>query len=166
MEISGEQFLYDREATWLISSHTTDIQNGEPVTSAAMRQPLGAGPLSCAAFLPYPEHIVECAFEKNDDKLRVPRQIANVLNIPINLAISYFDEFLAPGWQDVGVTPCEIRELCVRQGRSFFYLSGRRMMESYEPPTKTRLKSIALTSWEGHAYLFSNSSTVGERSTL
>ena len=44
MEISGETFTYDRDVPWLISSLTTDIQDGEAVTSALMRQPLGAGP--------------------------------------------------------------------------------------------------------------------------
>ena len=60
MESSGETFTYDRDVPWLISSLTTDIQDGEAVTSAFMRQPLGAGPLSCAAFLPFPDELVDC----------------------------------------------------------------------------------------------------------
>ena len=69
MEISGEVFTYDRTGDWLISRMTTEIQDGEAVTSAVLRQPLGAAPLSCAAFLPFPDCIVESAFESHDDKL-------------------------------------------------------------------------------------------------
>ena len=94
MEISGETFTYDREGEWLISEMTTTIQDGEAVTSASLRQPLGASPVSCAAFLPFPELIVECAFDSHDDKLCVPRQIAAVLGKSLAETISWFDEFL------------------------------------------------------------------------
>ena len=68
-----------------------------------------------------------------------------------------FDEFLDPDWKERGVTPLEIKALCERQGRAYYFLSGRRMLDTYEPATRTsRLKSIALTSWEGHAYLYSS----------
>ena len=36
-----------------------------------------------------------------------PPQSANVLGITLDEAIAYFDEFLAPGWQEIGVTPLE-----------------------------------------------------------
>ena len=75
-------------------------------------------------------------------------------------AISYFDEFLKPGWQACGVTPLEIKELCRRQGRSLYFLYGHRMLDSYEPPVKNRLKSVAMTSWGGHAYLYSSARVV------
>ena len=105
MEVSGESFVYENSREWLISALTMEIQqDGEAVTSAVMRQPLGAGPMSCASFLPYSDHIVDCAFEKNEDKLCIPRQLANVLGISLDQSISYFDEFLAPGWHAVGVT--------------------------------------------------------------
>ena len=61
MEVSGESFVYENSREWLISALTTEIQqDGEAVTSAVMRQPLGAGPVSCASFLPYSDHIVDC----------------------------------------------------------------------------------------------------------
>ena len=59
MEVGGEFFSYDPDVPWLISTLTTEVQAGEAVTSAVMRQPLGAGPLSCAAFLPYADDIVD-----------------------------------------------------------------------------------------------------------
>ena len=120
MEIYGETFSYDRQGEWLISAMTTDIQDGEAVTSALMRQPLGAGPVSCASFLPYSDCILDCAFETHDDMLCVPRQLANVLGVSLGEAISYFNDFLAIGWQQCGVTPLELKELCRRQGRSFY----------------------------------------------
>ena len=81
----------------------------EAVTSAVMRQPLGAGPINCASFLPYPELIVQSAFETHDDKLCVPRQLAKVLGVSLSETISYFDEFLS-NWQERGVTPLEIKK--------------------------------------------------------
>ena len=105
MEVSSETFSYDREGEWLISALTTEIADGEAVTQAIMRQPLGTGPISCGSFLPFPEHIVECAFETHDDMLCIPRQLATVLSINLNEAVAYFDEFLEPGWRVVGITP-------------------------------------------------------------
>ena len=164
MEITGETFTYKNDEPWLISALTTDIQNGEAVTSAVMRQPLGAGPVSCAAFLPHSEHIVDEAWETHADKLCVPRQLASVLRISLNEAIGIFDDFLPAGWQTIGVTPLQLKELCRRQGRSFYYLNGTRMMDNYEPPDKNRsLKSIALTSFEGHAYLYTSARFVCTR---
>jgi hypothetical protein len=126
-----------------------------------MRQPLGTGPISCGSFLPFPEHIVECAFETHDDMLCIPCQLAAVLSISLNEAVAYFDEFLEPGWRVVGITPLQLKELCRRQGRSFYYLNGHRMLDNYEPPSKNRaLKSVALTSWGGHAYLYNSARSV------
>ena len=98
-----------------------------------MRQPMGADPVSCAAFLAYLESIVDSGFEQHDDRLCVPRQLSNVLGVSMSEAIGYFDEFLEPGWQEYGVTPLELKELCRRQGRSYYYLNGHRMLHSSEP---------------------------------
>ena len=99
MEVSGETFLHDRVGEWLISSLTTELQGVEAVSNAVMRQPLGAGPVSCAAFLPHSEHIVDAAWETHDDMLCVPRQLAAVLRISLNEAIGMFDDYLPSGWQ-------------------------------------------------------------------
>ena len=119
MEISGETFSYDREGSWLISALTTFTQGDEAVTSALMRQPLGAGPVTCASFLPYSDCIADCAFETHDDLHCVPMQLANCLCVSLGEVISYFDDFLELGWQGRGVTALELKELCRRQGRSF-----------------------------------------------
>ena len=90
--------------------------------------------------------------------------MASVLRISLNEATGIFDDFLPSGWQAIGVTPLQLKELCRRQGRSFYYLSGTRMMDTYEPPTKNRsLKSIAITSFEGHAYLYTSARFVCTR---
>ena len=54
--------------------------------------------------------------------LCVPRRLAAVLGVNMDEALSYFDEFLDPGWTERGVTPLEVRKLCERQGRCFYYL--------------------------------------------
>ena len=62
MEISDETFSYDRNGDWQISSLTTSVgADGTASTEAIMRQPLAGKPLSCAAFLPYPDQILDCA---------------------------------------------------------------------------------------------------------
>ena len=83
------------------------ISSETVVTDAVMRLSLGANPVSCAAFLPHPENIVEAAFEEHGDMLCVPRQLASVLAITLDEAISFFDEFMAIGWQATGVTPLQ-----------------------------------------------------------
>ena len=82
-----------------------------------------------------------------------------------NLAeiISYFDDFLELRWHERGVTPLELKELRRRQGRSYYHLNWHKMLDTFEPPTKSRLKSVALTSWEGHAYLYSSARAVCTR---
>ena len=101
MEVSGETFTYNNDGQWVISALTTDTQEGEAVTSTVMRQPLGSGPLSCAAFLAHADHIVDSAFKTHDGKL----------GVGLDEAISYFHEMLQPGWQERGVTPLEVRAL-------------------------------------------------------
>ena len=82
MEISGQVFYYDRDGQWLISAMGTSSDSGwSPHTEAVMHQDLSQGdPLKAyggAAFLPHdPECYLEEAFEKHDDCLCVPRQLA------------------------------------------------------------------------------------------
>lgn len=98
MEISGETFTYDRDVPWLISALTSETQDdGTVATSTVMRQPLGAGPISCASFLPYAELIVQRAFETHDDKLCVPRQLAEVLGVSLSETINILTSFSATG---------------------------------------------------------------------
>ena len=94
----------------------------------------------------------------------VPRQLAAVLGVSLDEASSYFNEFLDPGWRERGVTALEVRALCERQGRCFYFLSGHRMLDVYEPPAKRRaLRGVAMTSWEGHSYMYTNARTVCQR---
>ena len=85
---------------------TTAVQDGAAATEAVMCQPLGS--LSCAAFLAHAEHIVDSAFESHDDMLCVPRQLADVLGVNMDEAISYFDEMLEPGWQQRGMAALDV----------------------------------------------------------
>jgi len=90
IEINEETFSYNRNVEWQISSLTTSVNaDGSSTTEAAMRQPLAGKPLACAAFLPYPDQIVDCAFEDHDDCLCVPRQLAAVLNTTLQDIIEY-----------------------------------------------------------------------------
>ena len=55
----------------------------------------------------------------------------------------------------------DLKELCRRQGRSFFFLNGHRLLNVHEPPRKDRsLRSVALTSWEIRAYMYTSARAV------
>ena len=91
-EILDETFSYDREGEWQISSLTTSVnEDGTASTEAAMRQPLAGEPLACAAMLPYPDQIIDCAWEDHDDCLCVPRQLSVLLNEPLEDIVEYFN---------------------------------------------------------------------------
>jgi len=114
-EISDETFSYDREAEWQISSLTTNVaEDGTASTEAAMRQPLAGKPLACAAMLPYPDQIIDCAWEDHNDCLCVPRQLAYLLNEPFEDILEYFNQFYdGITWQQVGVCPKDLKQFCV-----------------------------------------------------
>ena len=58
---------------------------------------------SAAAHLPHPELICESAFEAHDDKLCVPRQLAELLRRSLHEVCDSFDAALhGPEWRAVG----------------------------------------------------------------
>ncbi len=126
MEISDETFSYDRNRERQISSLTTSVNaDGTSTTEAAMRQPLAGKPLACAAFLPYPDQIVDCAFEDHDDCLCVPKQLAAVLNEPLEDIVEYFNQcFETDAWQQPGVSPQDMKHFCVLHGHAFYFCQG------------------------------------------
>ena len=74
-----------------------------------MRQPLGATPLGCAAFLPHADDITPAAWVAHDDRLCVPRQLAEVLQVPLGEALAWFDDLLEPGWRSVVVSAEQLK---------------------------------------------------------
>lgn len=135
------------------------------MASAIMHQPLGTAPVGCTAFLLRADEITPSAWQTHDDKLCVPRQLAEVLDITMNEAMGWFDEFLNPEWRLVGVSPDQIKEMCHHQNRPLLVCAGQRCVDRYDPPQKTKgVKAVGFTCWRGHAYFYRDARTVATRS--
>ena len=137
-EISDETFSYDREGEWQISSLTTSVnEDGTASTEAAMRQPLAGKPLACGAMLPYPDQIIDIAWEDYNDHLCVPRQLAYLLNEPLEDIVEYFNQFYeGTNWQQVGVCPRDLKQFCVLNNLAFYFRQGPVSYTHLTLPTK------------------------------
>ena len=137
-EISDETFSYDRSGEWQISSLTTNVaEDGTATTEATMRQPLAGKPLSCAIFLPYPDQIIDCAWEDHGDCLCVPRQLSVLLSEPLGDIIEYFSQFYEnTTWQDSGVCAKDLKQFCVLNNLAFYFCQGHQLLDIYEPKNR------------------------------
>ena len=163
-EISDETFSYDRNGEWQISSLTTNVNpDGTATTEAAMRQPLAGGkPLACAAFVPYPDQIVDCAWEDHNDCLCVPRQLAYLLNEPMQDIVEYFNQFFeGTNWQQTGVSPRDLKQFCVLNNLAFYFCQGHQLLDIYEP--KKQKRAIAFCAYNGHCYMYKSANSICKR---
>jgi hypothetical protein len=121
-EVSGETFKLDRDGDWLISSLSTVVDGqGQITTEAKMRQPLGSL-RNCASFLPFPDQVLPVAFENHNDRLCIPRQLAELLGQTIERICETFDDLIGNDeWRCVGITPECLRKWCVCRGHPFFF---------------------------------------------
>ena len=86
--------------------------------------------------------------------LCVPRQLAELLKLPLQEVIEDFNSICPGNWQQRGVCPAEIRTFCVWRNAPMFYVDGRgRLLDCFQPTEKEE-KAIAFTSWNGHAYFY------------
>ena len=101
MEFSGQEFIYDRDGTWLISAMQTTVSaDGVPHTEVRMHRDLGdpMRGLSSASHLPHePDLFLDEAFEEHADAFCVPRQLAALLRRPMDNILESFDEMLRAG---------------------------------------------------------------------
>ncbi len=172
MQISGESYEFEADGGWLVSSLETTIgPNGEPVTTANLRQPLTGLPLMGArnqepvsgtrlrdaqAFLPFHEHILPEAFEPQDrnDHLCVPRQLAILLDKPLADMVLQFDELtLGEAWRYRGLTSDTLKAFCTLWGHKFIFISGNRINNLYEPAVQMG-RTIACCAFDGHMYFY------------
>ena len=158
LELSGEQYFLDNSREWTLSSQTTQVVDDRVVVETSLRQPLGALRREVSYQLWKGDEILESAFERRWDKLCVPRQLAELLKLPLAEVLSDFDAICDRGWQDRGVSPKEIREFCVWRGAPMFFVNCRgQLMDSYQPVEK---EAVAFTAWDGHAFFYKNARTV------
>ena len=158
LELSGEQYFLDNSREWTLSSQTTQVVDDRVVVETSLRQPLGALRREVSYQLWKGDEILESAFERRWDKLCVPRQLAELLKLPLAEVLSDFDTICDRGWQDRGVSPKEIREFCVWRGAFFVNCRGQ-LMDSYQPVEK-EARAVAFTAWDGHAFFYKTARTV------
>ena len=160
LELSGEQYFLDNSREWTLSSQTTQVVDDRVVVETSLRQPLGALRREVSYQLWKGDEILESAFERRWDKLCVPRQLAELLKLPLAEVLSDFDTICDRGWQDRGMSPKEIREFCVWRGAPMFFVNCRgQLVDSYQPVEK-EARAVAFAAWDGHAFFYKNARTV------
>ena len=87
-EFSEERITINPQGAWQISEMTTTPSPDGPRVSVADR-PLGARPRLSG--LLFPEALCAAAFEDRDDKMCVPRQIAQVLGANFDQVVDELD---------------------------------------------------------------------------
>ena len=138
------------KATFFLGRETYGVgPENRPPVALDRGEPLRA--FSGAAFLPHPPDMyLDEAFEEHDDALCVPRQMAVLLNKPLNWMIDSFSEILDEGWRSVGVRPQEIEAWAALHGHPYFLVRAGKLVKIVEPPEKVG-KAIAYTIYDGHA---------------
>ena len=149
--ISGEVFLHPTNE-WAYSSSSMQVIDNRVDTQIRLRQPLGAlREVSYQLFAG--DQILASAFEERQDMLCVPRQIAELLKLPLQEVMEDFNSICPGNWQQRGVSPAEIRTFCVWRNAPMFYVDCRgRLLDCFQSAEKEE-KAIAFTSWNGHAFL-------------
>eukprot|EP00439_Symbiodinium_sp_Y106_P030338 s11460_g3.t1 len=137
----------------------TEVIDNRVDTQIRLRQPLGAlREVSYQLFAG--DQILASAFEERQDMLCVPRQIAELLKLPLQEVIEDFNSICPGNWQQRGVCPAEIRTFCVWRNAPMFYVDSRgRLLDCFQPAEKEE-KAIAFTSWNGHAYFYKSARAV------
>ena len=88
LEISGETYEYDQEGEWDVNRMaTTPSPGGTPVTTVRFHLPMRRamallqvhqplGHRGQASFVPFPDDVLDAAWEEHSDRLCCPRQLA------------------------------------------------------------------------------------------
>ncbi|CAE7454802.1 pfh1 [Symbiodinium pilosum] len=148
LELSGEQYLLDNSREWTLSFQTTQAVDDRVVVEISLRQVLGA--LSQVSYQLWKgDEILESAFERQWDKLCVPRQLAELLKLPLTEVLSDFDTICERGWQERGVSLKDIRKFCVWRGAPMFFVNCRGQLMGDQPVEK-EARAVAFTAWDGY----------------
>ena len=77
--------------------------------------------------------------------LCVPRQIAELLKLPLQEVIEDFNSICPGNWQQRGVCPAEIRTFCMWRNAPMFYVDSRgRLLDCFQPAEKEE-KAVAFS---------------------
>ena len=157
--ISGEVYFLHPTNEWAFSSSSMQVIDNRVDTQIRLRQPLGAlREVSYQLFAG--DQILASAFEERRDMLCVPRQLAELLKLPLQEVMEDFNSICPGNWQQRGVSPAEIRTFCVWRNAPMFYVDCRgRLLDSFQPMEKEE-RAVAFTSWNGHAYFYKSARAV------
>ena len=157
--ISGEVYFLRPTNEWAYSSSSMQVIDNRVDTQIRLRQPLGAlREVSYQLFAG--DQILASAFEERQDMLCVPRQLAELLKLPLQEVMEDFNSICPGSWQQRGVSPAEIRTFCVWRNAPMFYVDCRgRLLDCFQPAEKEE-KAVAFTSWNGHAFFYRSAQAV------
>ena len=162
LELSDETYYLDATREWTFSQQAMQVVDDQAVLDTVLDQPLGA--LRDVSYQLYcGDEILESAFEQRPDKLCVPRQLAELMRLPLQEVLSDFDAICTKKtWREQGITPREIREFCLWRQAPMFYVDCQgRLLDKYEPSVKEQ-RAVAFTSWNGHAFFHKSARTVAK----
>ena len=92
--------------------------------------------------------------------LCVPRQLAELLKLPLEDILQDFDAICSGDWRQRGVSPAEIRTFCVWRNAPMFFVDCRgRLLGCFQPMQKEE-RAIAYTAWNGHAFFYKSARAV------
>ena len=84
-----------------------------------------------------------------------------LLNQPLEDFVEFFNQFYdSESWQSEGVSASNLKQWCVQNGYGFYFAMGYKLLESVEPNGKNR--SIAISSWNGHCYMYKSAKLVSQ----
>ena len=143
-EFSEERVTINQQGAWQISEMITTPTADGPQVSVTDR-PLGARP-SLSGLL-FPEALCAAAFEDREDKMCVPRQIAQVLGVSYDGVVDELDEcelavYGTDTWRERGASAKIIFEYARRRGLGACVIHGERVLETLPGPNPLVLSLI------------------------
>ena len=116
------------------------VVDDQVVLDTVLDQPLGA--LRDVSYQLYcGDEILESAFEQRPDKLCVPRQLAELMRLPLQEVLSGFDAICTKKtWREQGINSRKMRKFYLWRQAPMFYVDCQgRLLDKYEPSVKERL---------------------------
>ena len=155
--IWGETYFLHPTNEWAYSSSSMQVDNRVD-TQIRLRQPLGAlREVSYQLFAG--DQILASAFEERQDMLCVPRQLAELLKLPLQEVIEDFNSICPGNWQQRGVSPRRDPDLLRLAQRPHVLRRLQGAVDCFQPAEKEE-KAIAFTSWNGHAFFYRSARAV------
>ncbi len=126
MELSGEVFTLDPHGEWFYNDMRTDPWEYGPVVTTQFHTPMGHQLRRAADFIPHADQVLESAYDQSDDRLCVPRQLAELLSEDFHELCADFDDRLE-NWRPRGITSKELGQWCTDRGLPWTCLADGRV---------------------------------------